>query len=103
MDLSPEQIDKILANYKKKRERENKYYHEVSKDNEQYKLKNRERAKAHYHKAGKDMKKERYESNKDMMQIKSLFNYYRKIDKIDVFKEKHQVKYNILVEKGVIV
>ena len=103
MDLSPEQIDKILANYKKKRERENKYYHEVSKDNEEYKLKNRERAKSHYHNGGKDMKKERYESNKDMLQIKSLYNYYRKIDKTDVFKNKHPDKYNILVEKGIIV
>jgi hypothetical protein len=103
MDLSPEQIDKILANYKKKRERENKYYHDVSKNNEEYKFKNRERAKAHYDKAGKDMKKEKYESNKQILQIKSLFNYYKKNDKIDVFKEKHEEKYNILVEKGIIV
>ena len=102
MDLSPEQIDKILANYKKKRERENKYYHEVSKDNEEYKIKNRERAKAHYHKSGKDMKKEKYESNKEILQIKSLFNYYKKTDKLDVFKEKHQDKYNILIDKGII-
>ena len=100
MDLSQEQIDRILANYKKKRERENKYYHEVSKDNEQFKMKNRERAKAHYDRAGKDMKKYKYESNKEILQI---FNYYRKNDKLDLFKEKHESKYNILVEKGIIV
>ena len=103
MDLSTEQIDRILANYKKKRERENKYYHEVSKDNEEFKMKNRERAKTHYDKVGKEAKKDRYQSNKEILQIKSLFNYYKKNDKIDMFKEKHESKYNILVEKGIIV
>tara|TARA_R110000737_G_scaffold157324_1_gene185849 strand:+ start:16899 stop:17210 length:312 start_codon:yes stop_codon:yes gene_type:complete len=103
MDLSEEQIDRILANYKKKRERENKYYHEVSKDNEKFKIKNRERAKSHYQRNGKEMKKERYESNREILQIKSLYNYYKKNDKIEIFKEKHETKYNILIEKGILV
>ena len=103
MDLSTEQIDKILATYKKKRERENKYYHDVSKDNEEFKMKNRQRAKAHYDRIGKDAKKDRYESNREMLQIKSLYNYYKKNDKLDIFKEKHEEKYKILVDKGILV
>tara|TARA_R110000765_G_scaffold114032_4_gene206604 strand:+ start:1164 stop:1475 length:312 start_codon:yes stop_codon:yes gene_type:complete len=103
MDLSQEQIDRIVTNYKKKRERENKYYHDVNKNNEEFKIKNRARAKAHYDRVGKNMKKDKYESDKDLCQIKSLFNYYRKNDKIDIFKKKHESKYEILIEKGILV
>tara|TARA_R100000541_G_scaffold44759_1_gene51814 strand:- start:336 stop:650 length:315 start_codon:yes stop_codon:yes gene_type:complete len=101
VELTNEQIERILNNYKAKRERENKYYHEVQKNNEEFKLKNRERAKTHYDK-NKDKKKENYESNKLFLQSKSLFNYYRKRDNLEGFKEKHEEKYNLLVEKKII-
>ena len=39
MDLTAEQIARILTNYKNKRQRENKYYHEVTKTKEEFKLK----------------------------------------------------------------
>ena len=93
---SDEQIAKILTNYKNKRERENKYYHEVTKHNEDSKIKNRERAKSHYHRVGKDMKKENYEQNKDLRKAKSLYNYYKKHDKIDLFIEKHKEKHELI-------
>ena len=88
-NYSDEQINKILTNYKNKRERENKYDHEVTKHNEDSKMKNRERARAHYHRIGKDMKKDNYENNKEMRKAKALYNYYKKNDKIDLFIEKH--------------
>ncbi len=102
MDLTSEQIERILSNYKNKRQRENKYYHDVTKNKEEFKLKNRQRAKAHYENGYKDKKKEKYQINKELLKSKSLFNYYRKNDKLDIFKEKHEEKYNMLVDKGFI-
>jgi hypothetical protein len=103
MDLTADQIARILTNYKNKRERENKYYHEVTKNKEEFKIKNRERAKAHYQNGYKDKKKENYNANKDLLKTKSLFNYYKRKDKIESFKEKHEDKYKMLVEKGFII
>ena len=101
MNLTDEQIEKILTTYKNKRERENKYYHEVKKNSEDYVLKNRQRAKEHYAK-NKDIKTQKYQDNKEILKSKSLYNYYKKKDKIDVFEEKHQVKYELLQSKGFI-
>ena len=95
-NYSDEQINKILLTYKNKRERENKYYHDVTKHNEDSKMKNRERAKAHYDRVGKDMKKDNYENNKEMRKAKALYNYYKKNDKIDLFKEKHKEKHDLI-------
>ena len=100
MDLTEKQIEKVLADYKKKRERENKYYHEVSKHSEEFKLKNRERAKNHYHKKGKDMKKNQYQDNKEFVKARSLYTYYKKNNNLEKFKEKHESKCKILIEKG---
>lgn len=102
MDLTEEQISRILENYKNKRMRENKYYHQVSKNNEEFMKKNRERAKNHYHNGYKEKKKNNYNDNKEMMKNKSLYNYYKKNDKIEIFKERHKEKYENLVEKGII-
>jgi len=102
MDLTQEQIARILTNYKNKRERENKYYHEVIKNKEEFKIKNRQRAKDHYHNGYKDKKRENYSNNKELLKTKSLYNYYKRKDMIDTFKEKHEDKYKMLVEKGII-
>lgn len=101
MDLSEEQIQRILENYKKKRIRENNYYHEVVKNKEDFILKNRARAKAHYEK-NKDKKKEKYESNKDLISAKNLYKYYLKKDNVEKFKEKHQNKFELLSENNMI-
>ena len=102
MDLTADQIARILINYKNKRERENKYYHDVLKNSEEYKIKNRERAKEHYNNGYKEKKKQNYEANKEFIKYKSLYNYYKRNDKIDIFKDKHIDKYNFLIEKGYI-
>ena len=101
VELTNEQIEKILNNYKAKRERENKYYHEVQKNNEEFKIKNRQRAKNHYEK-NKEKKKENYESNKLFLQAKSLHNYYKKRENLETFKTKHEEKFNLLVDKNYI-
>tara|TARA_R100001443_G_scaffold83783_1_gene90501 strand:- start:2006 stop:2320 length:315 start_codon:yes stop_codon:yes gene_type:complete len=99
MDLTATQIANILVNYKNKREREHKYYHDVTKHKEEFKIKNRERAKAHYDAGYKEKKKEKYQDNKELSKNISLYNYYKKTDRIDTFKERHQDKYDLLVEK----
>ena len=48
------------------------------------------------------MKKENYQKNKDLLSAKSLYNYYKKRDNIDSFKEKHASKYIMLLESNVI-
>lgn len=102
MDLTEEQIAKVLTNYKNKRIRENKYYHEVTKNKEEFKIKNRERAKSHYENGYKEKKRENYANNRDVIKNKSLYNYYKRNDKIEVFKEKHEEKFKMLSEKGLI-
>jgi hypothetical protein len=101
MELSDQQIHKILESYKKKRMRENKYYHETSKNKEEFILKNRARAKAHYEK-NKENKIKKYQDNKELVSAKNLFNYYRKKDNVDKFIEKHENKYNLLKSKNII-
>ena len=101
-NYSEEQIQKILQNYKNKRDRENKYYHDVTKNSDDFKIKNRQRAKSHYDNVGKDMKKESYQKNKELLSAKSLYNYYKKRDNLDVFKEKHKSKFDILLEANII-
>ncbi len=102
MDLTAEQIARVLTNYKNKRIRENKYYHEVTKNKEEFKIKNRERAKAHYDNGYKEKKRDNYTNNKDILKNKALYNYYKRNDKIEVFKEKHEDKFKMLSEKGLI-
>ena len=100
MDLTEKQIAKVLIDYKKRRERENKYYHEVSKNDEEFKMKNRERARNYYHQKGKDIKSNQYQDNKDFIKARSLYNYYKKNDNLEAFKEKHPERYELLTEKG---
>jgi hypothetical protein len=102
MDLTAEQIARVLTNYKNKRIRETNYYHNVTKNKDEFKLKNRQRAKDHYANGYKEKKKQNYETNKELQQTKSLYNYYKKNDKIDKFKEKHGGKYQMLLDKGFI-
>ena len=101
-DLSEEQIQKILTTYKNKRERENKYYHDVSKNSVEFIHKNRERAKLHYNKVGKDQKKEKYNVNKDFIKAKSLYNYYKKKDNTIKFEEKYPDKMDLLKSRNFI-
>lgn len=102
MDLTENQINNIIDNYKKKREREINYYHNVLKHNQEFKDKCKERSKNHYHNGYKEVKKQKYQENKEYCKAISSYNYYKKTNRLDYFKEKNKDKYDILVEKGVI-
>jgi hypothetical protein len=42
-------------------------------------------------------------NNKEILKTKSyLYNYYKRNDKVEVFKEKHEEKFKMLCEKGII-
>ena len=98
--LTTEQIEKILNTYKAKKERERTYYHAVKKTDAEFVAQNRERAKAHYNK-NKDIKKIKYESDKEYLKSKSLYNYYKKRDDLAKFETKYPDKVHLLKNRGV--
>ena len=63
-------------------------------------MKNRERAKEHYNN-NKEEKKEKYESDKEFLKSRSLYNYYKKVDKVNKFEEKYPDKVHMLKIRGV--
>ncbi len=89
-----ERIKKILQQYERKREKEKERY-QVIKHTEDFKLKNRQRAKNHYQKT-KDIKKEKYAQDKEFLNAKSQYYYYKKHDNLEKFKEKYPHKIEIL-------
>jgi len=100
-ELNESQIQNILKAYKKKRESEIKHYHNVLKNDENFKKKNRERAKKWYEN-NKDKRKEYYDTNKDFHNAKTLYKYHLKKDNLEYFKLKHKEKYDLLIDKGFI-
>ena len=98
-EYSEEHIKNILNQYQRKREKEKERYERI-KDTEEFKTQNRERARNHYH-INKDKKKEKYDNNKEFMNARSSYYYYKKRDKIELFKEKYPNKVNILMENNI--
>lgn len=97
-EYSDEKIRHILELYKKSRMRD-KVKYQNNKLKEGFAEKNRARAKAHYD-AHKEVKSTKYKDNRDVLKAKALFNYYKKNEKIDIFKVKHLDKFNLLVNHG---
>tara|TARA_R110000822_G_scaffold54469_7_gene139498 strand:+ start:770 stop:1075 length:306 start_codon:yes stop_codon:yes gene_type:complete len=95
------QINKLIQSYKKKQIREKANY-DAKKDMVSFKEANQIKSKA-YHENNKDKIKERYINNKDVMNARSLYNYYKRTNKLNVFIEKHKVKYDLLIDHGLIV
>jgi len=94
MELSEEQINTILERHKQRIIKSREKYQKV-KDTEEFKMKNRARAKAHYE-TNKEKKLQKYQDNKDVLNAKSTYRYYKNIDKLDIFKEKKSEKYELL-------
>tara|TARA_R110000737_G_scaffold55487_4_gene78641 strand:- start:424 stop:738 length:315 start_codon:yes stop_codon:yes gene_type:complete len=90
----------ILELYKKSRIRDKAKYQQ-NKLKEGFNEKNRERANAHY-KANKEIKTTKYKDNRDVLNAKSLYNYYNRNDKVELFKTKHVNKYNLLITQGLL-
>tara|TARA_Y100001963_G_scaffold144788_1_gene217387 strand:- start:209 stop:511 length:303 start_codon:yes stop_codon:yes gene_type:complete len=100
--MNENNINDTLLKYKNKRNREIKYYNEVLKNNDNFKIKNRQNSKSWYDN-NKDKKKNYYLNNKEDLKLKSSFNYYKKNDKLDILKNKNPDKYQLMVDKGLII
>ena len=99
--MNENNINDVLLKYKNKRNREKKYYDEVLKNNDNFKIKNKQNS-AIWYSNNKDKKKEYYINNKEDIKLKSQFYYYKKNDKLDILKTKYPEKYDLMVEKGFI-
>ena len=97
-----DKINKIIESYKKRRDRDKAKYLR-KKNDPNFVQQNRARAKAHYEAHYKDIKKNNYESNKELNQCKSLFYYYRKNNKVDEYIKKYPEKVEILTNQGFVV
>lgn len=99
MDLSNEQIEKVLEKYKKKLQYDRDRYHNVKKLDSTFMEKNRQRAKNHYE-TNKDKRKEYYMNNRENKILINKFYYYNKLNKLDVLKDKYPDEYIKLCEMG---
>ena len=94
-----ERIERILKQYEKKREKEKERY-QLIKDTEDFVMKNRQRAKDHYER-NKDKKRDKYIDDKDFLNAKSQYYYYKKTNRLDIFKEKYPNKIEILKSRNI--
>ena len=94
-----ENIKKILDQHKKKREREQKKYHQVLKHDEEWRKNNCAKSREHYEQ-NKDQYKVKYLSNKEYIKIRNLYRYYLRENKVNDFKMKFPQKYEYLQNKG---
>ena len=91
-------INKIIENYKKNKiKRDNKY--KEKKEEPEFKENNKKRCKEYYDKR-KDSFKQSYEANKDLRKNKALFNYYKKLNRIDDFIKRKPEIVKALRDKG---
>ena len=93
-----ERVTKILSQYKNNIAKNHERYLKYKQDPE-FVEQNKLRSRAHYE-ATKEAKKEKYEKNKQFLNYKSLYNYYRIRERIDDFKEKYPERVIYLEERG---
>lgn len=98
---SESEINKMINSYKKRQLRDKKKY-DKNKDNEDFKIKNRERARAHYL-ANKEMKQNNYKKNKEVLNCRSLYNYYKYHSRINEFIDKFPEKCEVLQNYGFVI
>jgi len=101
MEYTYDKINTILTQYKKKREREIKKYHEELKLDPQWREKNKNNSKIYYDN-NKDKYKKKYKDKEAHYKIKNLYQYYLRNNKVELFKEKHKDKYSYLIKNGFI-
>ena len=91
------EIQRILKLYKQQREKNREKYEKI-KDTEEFKLKNRARAKEHYHN-NKHLKQNAYQNDKEFIKCRNSYNYYKKQDRVEEFKNKYPEKYMMLIDR----
>lgn len=98
IDLTEQEIEKVLKSYKNKKERE-KIRYENNKSDPEFIAKNRARAKNHYEN-NKDKYKLKYENNKDLMKARNSYYYYKGKNQLDKMKEKFPERVELLIFTG---
>jgi len=91
-------INKIIENYKKNKIKRDAKYKEI-KDKPEFRENNKKRCKEYYGKK-KDVFKQSYEKDKELRKNKALFNYYKKLDRIDDFIKRKPEVVKALRDKG---
>lgn len=99
--MNEETINRVILQYKKKKEKEYNNYHDKNKLDPDYMQKNKDRAKNHYN-LNKDKRKESYSQNKELVKARSSFYYYKKNNKLDTFKEKFPHHVELLIKYNTI-
>ena len=97
-DFTESEIAIVLKRYKERKEKDKQKYLKI-KDNEDFKIQNRARAKEHYEKT-KDLRKETYRQQKELMNAKNSFYYYKRNDRVDEFQQKYPDRYELLKLNG---
>ena len=93
-DITDPKIKSIVEQYERKRMKEKERYQRI-KETDEFKTQNRERARNHYNK-NKEVKKQKYIDNRDFMNARSSYNYYKKINRVEDFKQKYPEKVELL-------
>ena len=93
-DITDPKIKSIVEQYERKRMKEKERYQRI-KETDEFKIQNRERARNHYNK-NKEVKKQKYIDNRDFMNARSSYNYYKKINRVEDFKQKYPEKVELL-------
>ena len=95
-DLSDQKIKQVLERYKRKQIMDKERYHNIRKNDPDFV---RERAKQYYI-LNKDKKKEYYETHGELKKARSLVSYYKKLGRLDEFKEKYPERWEIYSANG---
>ena len=93
-DITDPKIKSIVEQYERKRMKEKERYQRI-KETDEFKTQNRERARNHYNK-NKEVKKQKYIDNRDFMNARSSYNYYKRINRVEDFKQKYPEKVELL-------
>ncbi len=92
--IEDELIKKALEQYKRNLVKYKETYARRKLD-EAFMEANRQRARDYYVN-NPEKKKEYYENNKERQKCRSMYNYYKKQDKVELFKSKYPERYNLL-------
>ena len=93
-NYSDDKINIIIEAYNKKKQYEKDRYNNFKNDDD-FILKNRSRAKDYYNK-NRDTKLKHYHDNKEILNAKSSYYYFKRNNKLDIFNEKKTDKYELL-------
>ncbi len=102
MEMTNDEIKKIINQYNRKRDREKENYHNKLKCDDEWCKRNKERALSYYHE-NKEKKKEKYKKDKEFINSRSMLNYYKRMGRIKDFKDKYPDKCELLKSRGIVI